>query len=156
MNTRLLYVILFTQVLFAGALLYIGRQSRANRKQDYLELTHRVMAGHGRDEDFEKLIDYLPKNADKTVVRSLFGLPVARMKQIETLPKGKDSLLKGDFWLYYPVKDEGTPEAPATIVDTADVENLKGELRCFIIEFNDRGRVDHFRTVVVEHPLAGK
>lgn len=150
MNTRLLYIILFAQVIFAGGLLYVGRQSRANRRQDYLELTHRVTSGQASAADFERLSGHLPDGADKTAVRSLLGPPLMRANRVE-YEDGKSSAPNSSVWLYYPLNAE-TAEAPAAPLDVAEIEKLKGPVACFVVEFNERGRAS-WRMGKVNHPL---
>ncbi|HLX60139.1 MAG TPA: hypothetical protein VKX17_02540 [Planctomycetota bacterium] len=154
MNTRLLYVVLFVQFVFAGALICIGLQSRANRKESYLELTHRVTEGYASAADFEELAARLRDDADKTTVRTLFGLPVVRANQIEVVENGKTSALKGELWIYYPLTSpsqaSGTVASP---IDAADAAKLSGPVTCFVVEFDAHGAAKG-RLATVNHPLA--
>ena len=150
MNMRLLYVVLIVQCLFAGSLIYLGRQSRANRKYDYLELTHRVTNGQARVDDYGKLASFLPPKADKTDVRSLFGLPLLRVAKIE-FEDGTTSEPKGEAWLYYPATG-ASAEKPT---DIQDVMGLKGTVTCFVAEFDERGRAV-CGLKKVKHPVTPK
>ena len=145
MNQRVLKVVLVVQVLFAGALLYVGYSSRESRKVGYLELTHRVTAGQASLDDFEKLSGFLPETADKQVVRSLFGLPAVRARST-MLNDQEQTKIPNDVWIYYPL---GKNVAP---VDSVDVEKLSGSVDCFVIQFDSRGRATS-RKASVPHPL---
>jgi len=145
MNQVMLKVVLVVQVLFAGALLYVGYSSRESRKVGYLELTHRVTAGQASLDDFDKLSGFLPETADKAVVRSLFGLPTAHVRS-SFLNDQEQTKIENDVWIYYPLGQNAAP------VDTVDIEKWSGPVDCFIIQFNDRGRATS-RKANVPHPL---
>jgi hypothetical protein len=142
MNIRLLYVLLAVQALFAGALLYVGYTARENRKTAYLELTHRVTSGTATAAEFEKLQAFLPGNADKAIVRALFGLPVERR-----IAAGN---VAPETWLYYPLTEDQL--ARGERIDSADVKNFKGAVVCFVIEFDERGKA-HAKLGPVQHPF---
>jgi hypothetical protein len=142
MNIRLLYVILAIQALMGGALLYVGYTARENRKTAYLELTHRVTAGTATVAEFEKLLVFLPADADKSVVRALFGLPLERRSS-----SAKDAL---ETWLYYPLTEEQL--ARGERIDISDVKKFKGDVKCFVVEFDARGKA-HAKLAPVNHPL---
>ena len=140
-NTRLLYVILIVQALFAFSLLYVGGRARENRRQDYLELTHRVISGHASEEDFSKLAKLLPARADAETVRLLFGLPLRTSLQLNL--GDPPQVHKGEFWVYYPTGPEGQS------IGLQEMQELKGAVRCFIIEFDAKTVVrDEFAPVV--------
>lgn len=149
MPPKMLNVLLVVQALFAGSLLYIGYTSRENRKQDYLELTHRVTAGQASAADFQKLAGFLPDWGGKPEVRALFGLPVTRATQLEL----KDAKpITGEYWVYYTPRQVGPIEMPLTPVDSADVEKLQGSVACFVVEFDKKGRAKP-RMENVVHPI---
>ena len=145
----MLNVVLVVQALFAGALLYAGIASRESRRIGYLELTHRVTAGQATTEDFEKLVGFLPDPADKAAIRILFGLPVIRASAIQLKDSGE---LKGDLWIYYPLKQAPTIENPTVPIDAVETEKLSGPVMCFVFEFDARGRAA-WRKENVLHPL---
>jgi hypothetical protein len=145
-NTRWLGAIMFVQICFVGALIFVGQRSRENRKSDYLELTHRATAGEASMADFEKLAAFLPEKADKTEVRAVFGLPVLRATKVEIAGE-KPETLSGEIWLYYAAP--GHAEHP---VDSADAEKLSGPVDCFLVRFDERGRAKARRGMVV-HPV---
>ena len=155
MNQRVLNVILVMQALFIAALFYAGYASREYRKVGYLELTHRVTSGQATNEDFERLASMLPEVTDKSVVRSLFGLPMARAGRVEI----KDApAVDGDIWLYYPlqksVDQKGADGSlPMASLDVPDVEKMSGPVQCFIFIFDSRGRAT-WRRADVGHPLS--
>lgn len=144
MNSRLLYVFLFVQGLFALSLIYVGMRSREARKQDYLELTHRVTAGHASLEDFDRLKLNLATNADAERVRALFGLPVQTASSIELAgEKGKPHT--GTFWIYYAEAEGQRP------IDRDAAQKLSGGVKCFVVSFNEKStRGD---VVEVVHPI---
>jgi hypothetical protein len=143
LNRRLLYVFLFVQGFFAIALIYVGTRAREGRKQDYLELTHRVAAGHATLDDFEKLKFMLPLDSDAERVRALLGLPDQTATSIElAVEKGKPHA--GKFWIYYP---EG---ADQHAIDREAAEKLSGGVKCLVVEFGEKTRAD---VVEIIHPL---
>jgi hypothetical protein len=151
MNTRLLYVLLAVQALFAAALLYVGYVARDNRRQAYLELTHRVTSGQAGSAEYTQLAGFLSRDADKTAVRALFGLPVLRTAQV-AIDEGKSTatVIQGDYWIYYPNDTQsGEPGKP---VDTADTELFTQSCQCFLIEFDAKGRASG-RLVKLAHPV---
>lgn len=149
MNPRMLNIVLLTQALFAGALLYAGYASREGRRIGYLELTHRVTAGQATIEDFDKLTGFLPEISDKPTIRVLFGLPVIRATALQLKDTAEQ---KGDFWIYYPLMQSPTLERPAVPIDAAEAEKLAGPVTCFIFEFDARGRAA-WRKEIVVHPI---
>ena len=130
-NKGLLRVVLIVQALFAFSLIYIGTRARENRKQDYLELTHRVTSGQASEEEFVKLSKILPFPSDKEIVRSLFGLPLETRSEL--LLEGS-ALKKGEFWLYAPAAEDGK------LIGPLEFSALKGRVRCFVVEFDTNGR----------------
>ena len=131
MNPRVLNILLVIQALFIAALFYAGYCSRESRKVGYLELTHRVTSGQATEEEFDKLAGFLPDTADKQIIRSLFGLPVARAVAVGLSSK---EILAGDLWIFYPRAEGAAP------IDSADVATLSGSVPAFIFEFDLRGR----------------
>ncbi len=155
MNIRLSKIVLLVQALFAGLLLYIGYSLRAARKQEYLEWTHRVTSGQATSADFQKLADRLDDTADRTVIRTLFGLPVKRVHHLELKDGSKLESAKGEYWIYYPNNPPETPESNITPIDENGADKFTGPIPCFIVEFNERGRATaQFATVM--HPIAEK
>ena len=144
MDRRLLYVVLFVQGLFAIALIYVGSRAREARKEDYLELTHRLTAGHASVEDFEKVKTLLVPSDDPERVRALLGLPVLTADSLElAAEKGKPRA--GKFWIYY------AEAADQHAVDSAAAQKFSGGVKCFVVEFTDKGpRGD---VVEVVHPV---
>ena len=132
-NTRLLQAVLIVQALFAFSLIYIGSRARENRKQDYLELTHRVTSGQANEADYLKLAGMVPMQADKEVIRSLFGPPLLAKSEV-VFDEDNLGAVKGTFWLYFVVGEDGK------IVGVQDVAELKGRVRCFVVGFNADGR----------------
>jgi hypothetical protein len=152
MNTRALYILLAVQVLFAGALIFIGAQSRDARKLDYLERTHRVTSGQAGEDDFAKLNALLAPESDAQVVRALFGVPVLSAGEIESRDSkdaAKTPARKGIFWIYYPYQPSQPPLPP---IDPAAARKLSGAQRCFVIEFDEFGRAKG-QLAWVTHPL---
>lgn len=145
MNRRLLYVFLFVQGLFALAIIYVGSRAREARKQDYLELTHRVTAGHASLDDFQKVKALLMPDADPERVRALLGLPVQTAGSLE-LASEKGKPHAGKFWIYYAESDGQRP------IDRDAAQKLTGGVKCFVVEFAaNRARGD---VVEIIHPIA--
>ena len=157
-NKSLLRVVLIVQALFAFSLIYIGTRARENRKQDYLELTHRVTSGQASEEDFVRLSKMLPFPSDKEIVRSLFGLPLETRGELvieESSPEpdntkassaagiAKSASKKGEFWLYSPAGEDGK------LIGPQEFSALKGRVRCFVVEFDSNGRAHPEMTWVV-------
>lgn len=132
------------QGLFGIALIYVGSRAREARKADYLELTHRVTAGHASFDDFEKVKLMLPLDADPQRVRALLGLPVQTTESLElAAEKGKPHA--GKFWIYY-AEGEGQ-----LAIDREAALKFSGAVKCFVVSFNEkstRGEV-----VEVVHPI---
>jgi hypothetical protein len=144
MNTRVLYIIVGIQVLFAISLIVIGTRARDSRKQEYLELTNRVTSGYATEEEFAKLAGYIPAGADAQTVRSLFGAP---LQIVGSLIAGDETLepRTGKYWIYYVAQNDEP-------VDPEKIPTLKGKIRCFVVEFNEQRRA-RGKVVWVQHPI---
>lgn len=150
MNMRALYVVLAIQALFAGALLYVGYTARENRKTAYLELTHRITSGTATANDYEKLQAYLPYDADRAIVRALFGLPLVRRAQLKSDDSKKKDYEVTEVWIYYPLTTDQASKGGR--IDVPDAEKLSGEVQIYIVEFDERGRA-HAELRTLKHPL---
>jgi hypothetical protein len=144
MNTRALYIFLAVQALFAVSLIYVGARAREARRQDYLELTHRVTSGMAGEADFLKLAAHIPGGADAQTVRALFGAPLQLAKEMTA---GNESIepRKGNFWIYYVAQDDKPVSPP-------DVVKLAGKIRCFVVDFDEKGG-GRGAIVWVVHPI---
>jgi len=132
------------QGLFAISLIYVGSRAREARKADYLELTHRLTAGHASFEDFEKVKTLLVPSDDAERVRALLGLPVQTADSLElTAEKGKSRA--GKFWIYYAEADD------QHAIDSAAAQKMSGSVKCFVVEFTDKG--PRGEVVEVVHPI---
>ena len=151
-NTRLLYVLLAVQFLFAGALIFVGEQVRSKRRLDYLELTHRVTSGRARRDDFEKLAALLPERAERPEVRALFGLPLLRADGVDSDEAGQRRRETGEFWIYYFAAAASDPENPPAPFDKSDAEKLSGIQNCFVIAFDAKGRATA-KVMALVHPI---
>ena len=146
MNNRLLYTVLFVQFIFAVGLIVVGTRSREDRRASYLEITHRVTSGYATEEHFTDLSASLAQAADAQAVRALLGPPLAIASKLELGENEKLETKSGTFWLYYVLIP---PNAP---VDPGTTNKLTGPVRCFVIEFDVRGRPAG-RLAWVKHPL---
>ncbi len=128
MNKPLLYIILFVLFIFGAGLIVIGSSSRDSRKLQYLEMTHRVTAGHGTESDFRTLSEMLGPEADAQTVRALFGLPDTRTTEI-TLQESPAKTRKGNFWVYI-ISNDNTSTAPGA---------TPKDVTAFVVEFDKKG-----------------
>jgi hypothetical protein len=147
MNTRLLYIILLVQALFAFGLIMVGMRSRENRRNEYLEQSWLVSSGQATAEDFANLKTHLGPETDAQLVRSLFGVPMQTASEIE-IGDGKTEKRAGEFWLYYP----RNPGEPAKLLSPNSAKELKGPVQTFVISFDEKGFAKG-EMLTVKHPV---
>lgn len=147
MNTRVLFSVLFAQAIFGLGLIAVGISSRHARQNEYIEVTYRVTSGHGSEQDFIKLSNFLAVDAEVPQTRILFGIPVRTAREIE-LGETQTELTarKGNFWIYYVYVP---PDLP---VDTISSQKLTGPVRCLVVEFNSKDRAKP-TLAWVKHPI---
>ncbi|HYG75818.1 MAG TPA: hypothetical protein VEK08_12510 [Planctomycetota bacterium] len=144
MNTRAFHIVIAVQALFAIALIYIGMVARERRQTEYLERTHRVIAGHATIEDFQKLRAAMPADANMQTVRSLFGLPVLWARKLEFVEPNLGEQ-EGPFWVYYP-RDAGE-----NLTTWHNVVALQGDIQCFVVKISKGPWIGEI--VKVKHPI---